>query len=255
MIGPVFLVPSLAGVRPGDLVEITGDEAHHAVAVRRTRTGEPVALTEGRGGVALGVVRATGRRVMQVQVETLTDHDEPSPAIWVVQALPKGDRGERAVEMLTEIGVARIIPWAAERSVGQWRGERGDKALAKWRATARESSKQARRAWLAEVAPLVTTAELLALIGATELTVVLHEQAAESLADVAIPEGGTIVLIVGPEGGLSDAEVKSLTEAGGQMIGLGSEVLRTSTAGVAAAAAVLSRTSRWSGRVGPPRTS
>ena len=250
----VFLVPSLAGVVAGDLVEITGTEAHHAVAVRRLRTGESVALTDGRGREAVGSVRTTGRRLMQVQVDSVTLHDEPTPAIWVVQALPKGDRGERAVEMLTEIGVARIIPWAAERSVSQWRGERGDKALARWRSTARESTKQARRPWLAEVAPLLSTAELLALVGASDLTVVLHEQAGRSLREVSLPKVGTIVLVDGPEGGFSDAEVQSLSEAGGQLIGLGREVLRTSTAGVAATAAVLSRTARWSAAGRPPRT-
>lgn len=245
MTRPVFLVPSLTGVRPGDLVELTGDEAHHAVAVRRTRPGEVVALTDGQGGEAVGMVAVTGRRLMQVRVEEFTRHEEPSPAIWVAQAIPKGDRGERAVEMLTEIGVARIIPWAAERSVGQWRGERGDKALARWRATARESSKQARRSWQAEVTPMVSTTELVALIGATELTVALHEQAGGALSELAVPETGTVLLVVGPEGGLSDAEVRSLSDAGAQAIGLGGEVLRTSTAGVAAAAAVLSRTARW----------
>lgn len=239
----------------GDLVELTGDEAHHAVAVRRTRTGEVVALTDGCGGEAVGVVADSGRRLLHVRVEALTRHEEPSPALWVAQAIPKGDRGERAVEMLTEIGVARIIPWAAERSVGQWRGERGEKALAKWRATARESSKQARRPWLAEVAQMVSTPELVALVGATVLTVALHEEAGGSLAQLAVPDTGTVLLVVGPEGGLTDSEIRSLTDAGAQAIGLGSEVLRTSTAGVAAAAAVLSRTPRWTPAGRPPRTS
>jgi 16S rRNA (uracil1498-N3)-methyltransferase len=235
-------------------VELTGDEAHHAVAVRRTRTGEPVALTDGRGREAAGVVSDTGRRLMRVRVEALTHHEEPSPTIWVAQALAKGDRGERAVEMLTEIGVARIIPWAAERSVGQWRGERGDKALAKWRATARESSKQSRRPWFAEVAPLMGTTDLVALIRATELTVALHEEASGSLSQLAVPDTGTVLLVVGPEGGLTDGEVRAMTDAGAHAIGLGSEVLRTSTAGVAAAAAVLSRTARWTptGRLARP---
>ncbi len=242
---PVHLVPSLDGLRRGEVVDVTGDEAHHAVAVRRAKVGESVVLTDGRGGQAVGPIVATGKRLMQVRVDDLSQTPEPSPVLWVVQALPKGERGERAVEVLTEIGVARIIPWAAERSVGQWRGERADKSLAKWRSTARESGKQARRPWAAEVAPLIAMADLIDLVSEVELALVLHEDATNPLSDVPVPETGRILLIVGPEGGLSVGEVDSLTQAGAVAVRLGAEILRTSTAGVVACAAVLSRTARW----------
>jgi 16S rRNA (uracil1498-N3)-methyltransferase len=162
-----------------------------------------------------------------------------------VQAIPKGDRGELAVEVLTEVGVARIVPWAASRSVAVWKGERAGKSLARWRATAREASKQARRPWFAEVLPMAMTAEVAALVASADLAVVLHQEAASSLGSLDVPSAGSLVVVVGPEGGLTDDEVAAFEAAGAHAVRLGSEVLRTSTAGVAAVAALLSRTSRW----------
>jgi 16S rRNA (uracil1498-N3)-methyltransferase len=167
--------------------------------------------------------------------------------VTVVQALPKGDRGELAVEVLTEIGAARIVPWASARSVAVWKGERAAKSQAKWQSTAREAAKQARRAWHPDVPPLATTDEVAALIGSADLAVVLHEGASEPLGAIAVPDAGEIVVVVGPEGGLTDDEVSGFVAAGAVAVRLGDEVLRTSTAGVAAVAALLSRTGRWGG--------
>jgi 16S rRNA (uracil1498-N3)-methyltransferase len=242
---PVHWVPSLSGVRPGAAVEVTGDEAHHAVAVRRLRVGERVVLTDGAGTSLTGTVATTGKRLLTVTADDVVTVPVPEPAFTVVQALPKGDRGELAVEVLTEVGVARIVPWAAERSVAVWRGERAVKSLARWRSTAREAAKQARRAWFPEVADLASTDEVVALVGAADLAVVLHEDAATPLASVDLPATGQVVVVVGPEGGLTDDEVAALAAAGGHAVRLGSEVLRTSTAGVAAVSALLARTARW----------
>jgi 16S rRNA (uracil1498-N3)-methyltransferase len=243
---PVHWVESLAGVRRDDRVEVGGAEAHHAVAVRRMRAGEGVVLTDGRGLRATGTVAETARSTLVVTVERVETVPEPAPAVTVVQALPKGDRGELAVEVLTEVGVARIVPWAAERSVAVWRGERADKALARWQATAREAAKQARRAWFPEVAPRADTGDAVREVAAADLAVVLHEAADGSLAEVAVPAVGSFVVVVGPEGGLTDEEVSAFAAAGGRQCRMGEEVLRTSTAGVAAVAALLSRTPRWS---------
>ena len=243
---PVHLVPSLAGVSVGATVEVDGDEAHHAVAVRRLRVGESVVLTDGTGTSVVGEVTTTGKRAFAVRVDSVAEDPAPSPAVTVVQAIPKGDRGELAVEVLTEIGVAEVVPWAAERSVAVWKGERADKSLARWRSTAREAAKQARRSWLPDVAPLASTAEVVRMIEGVDLAVVLHEAATASLADIAVPTDGRLLVVVGPEGGLTEAEIGAFTEAGAVSVRLGSEVLRTSTAGVAAVAALLSRTPRWS---------
>jgi 16S rRNA (uracil1498-N3)-methyltransferase len=243
---PVHLVPTLAGVGVGDEVTVEGDEAHHAVAVRRLRAGERVVLTDGAGVAVEGPVATTGKRVFSLTVETVTSLDAPVPEVVVVQALPKGERGELAVEVLTEIGVARVVPWAAARSVAVWKGERAAKSLARWRATAREAAKQARRSWFPEVSDLATTADVVALVADADVAVVLHEDAAASLAAVDVPAAGRILVVVGPEGGLSDEEVATFVAAGAVSVRLGTEVLRTSTAGLAAASALLSRTSRWS---------
>ncbi len=161
----------------GALVEVTGDEAHHAVAVRRLRVGESVVLTDGAGTAATGEVESTGKRVFAVRVSEVARTPEPTPEVVVVQALPKGDRGELAVEVLTEVGVARIVPWAASRSVAVWKGERAVKSLARWRTTAREAGKQARRPWAASVSPLASTDDVVALVASADLAVVLHEAA------------------------------------------------------------------------------
>jgi 16S rRNA (uracil1498-N3)-methyltransferase len=162
-----------------------------------------------------------------------------------VQALPKGERGELAVEVLTEVGVDRVVPWAAARSVAVWKGERALRSHAKWQATAREAAKQSRRSWLPTVAPLAATADLAALVAEADLALVLHEDATETLAALDVPASGRIVVVVGPEGGIAPDELAVLTDAGAHVVRLGAEVLRTSTAGVVAVAALLARTPRW----------
>ena len=242
---PVHLVPSLDGVAAGSVVTIEGDEAHHAVAVRRLRVGEAVALTDGAGVSVVGEVESLGKRVLAVRVGSVSVTDRAEPPLTVVQAIPKGDRGELAVEVLTEIGVDTIVPWAASRSVAVWRGERIAKSHAKWVATAREAAKQARRSWFPTVAELAGTAEVVALLAQADLAVVLHEDAAESFASLAVPAAGRIVVVVGPEGGIAPEELSAFAGAGAVTVRLGAEVLRTSTAGVAACAALLARTGRW----------
>lgn len=241
---PVHLVPSLEGVVAGAEVEVTGDEAHHAVAVRRLRVGEEVVLTDGRGSRAVGTVGDTGKRRFTVRITQAEQLTRPSPRFTVVQALPKGDRGELAVEVMTEVGVDRVVPWAAARCVAVWRGERAVRSHAKWQATAREAAKQARRSWHPEVAPLASTDEVVDLVRSAPLALVLHEEGSTSLADIPALDS-EVLLVVGPEGGLTEAEVATLTDAGAHVVRLGSEVLRTSTAGVAALSALMSRTPRW----------
>ncbi len=239
---PVFLGP-VTDARVGEEIVVTGDEARHAVVVRRTAVGEQVVLTDGRGCAVTGTVTATAKTTLTVAAEAVTRSDRPGPHVTVVQAIPKGDRAELAVEVLTEIGVDRIVPWAAARCVGVWRGERAEKSLAKWRATAREAGKQSRRSWLPEVDPMATTSEVAALIGGADLAVVLHEAATSSLAALDVAAASSIVVVVGPEGGISDEELGLLSSA--HVVRMGEPVLRTSTAGVAAVAALLSRTIRW----------
>ena len=239
---PVFLGP-VSGARVGDDVVVEGDEARHAVVVRRIRVGEHVVLVDGAGVSATCDVTATSKHALHVNVLSVSASPRPAPSVTVVQAIPKGDRAELAVEVLTEIGVDRIVPWAAARSVGVWRGERATKSLAKWRSTAREAGKQSRRAWLPEVSEMATTADVVSLVGAADLAVVLHESASEPLAALSLDDVGSVVVVVGPEGGITDEELAAFGDA--HVVRMGEPVLRTSTAGVAAVAALLSRTRRW----------
>ena len=242
---PVHLVPTLDGVGVGDEVVVEGDEAHHAVVVRRLRTGERVVLTDGRGRSVTAEVATTGKRVFTALVAAVVAAPRPAPELVVVQALPKGDRGELAVEVLTEVGAAVVVPWAAARCVAVWKGERATKSVARWRATAREAAKQSRRAWFPEVAELASTADVAALVAAPTSRSCCTRTPRSRWRRCPCPAEGRIVVVVGPEGGLADDEVATLVAAGGRAVRLGPEVLRTSTAGVVAAAALLARTPRW----------
>ncbi len=240
---PVFLDPAAADLRAGATEVIGGDEARHA-AVKRVRPGERVTLTDGAGTTAACTVLESSRSTLSVQVDEVATVAPETPRVVVVQAIPKGDRGELAVEMLTEVGVDVIVPWAASRSVSVWREDRREKALTRWRATAREAAKQSRRAWFPEVADVVSTPQVVELLRDASVPVVLHEAASGPLADLPVPGRGEIVIVVGPEGGISDDELAAFATVGAEPVRLGSSVLRTSTAGVAATAALLART-RW----------
>ncbi|MFC3995482.1 16S rRNA (uracil(1498)-N(3))-methyltransferase [Nocardiopsis sediminis] len=246
MTPPVFLAD--AGQLDRDRVVLSGPEGRHAAAARRITVGETVHLVDGAGTRARCVVADVGKDSVVCTVEERSADPEPSPRITVVQALPKGDRGELSVEVMTEAGVDAIVPWAAERCVTRWKPDRAAKSVAKWRATARESAKQARRSRIPEVADLATTRDVVALVAAADLGIVLHEGAQEErLSSLPLPGAGGpgFVVVVGPEGGLSDTELAALDEAGAVRALLGPTVLRTSTAGVAALAVLQARCGRW----------
>lgn len=225
-------------------VVVDGVEGHHAARVLRLAAGEPVVLTDGHGRLARGVVAATEEDRLDVTVRSVSEEAGPQPRFVVVQALPKGDRGETAVEMMTEVGVDVVVPWAAARCVARWRDERGQRALAKWRTSALAASKQSRRTRFPEVTGLASTADVSRLLAAAAAGAVLDEGATEPLSRLPLPERGDVVLVVGPEGGLSPEELAGFGEAGAPAYRLGDTVLRTSTAGTAALATLLAR-SRW----------
>jgi 16S rRNA (uracil1498-N3)-methyltransferase len=246
MTAPVFVVEHFDAGQGGRYV-LDGAEGRHAVSVKRLRAGEEVILTDGAGRRARCVVLDTeGKDRLIVRMDTVAEEPAESPRITVVQALPKGDRGELAVETMTETGVDAIVPWAASRCITQWKGDRGLKALAKWRATAREAGKQSRRVRFPEVADAATTKQVAAVLAKADFAAVLHESGEEHLATTELPTEGEIVLVIGPEGGVSPEELALFAEAGAKAYVLGRSVLRTSTAGTAAAALLLGRTGRWS---------
>jgi 16S rRNA (uracil1498-N3)-methyltransferase len=240
---PVFLVDQLPA---GAQAVLDGPEGRHAATVRRLRPGELLVLSDGRGGMARCEVTATERDLVRLTVSQRWSEPAVQPRVVLAQALVKGERGELAVELATEAGVDEVLPWRAARCVARWEdGPRGAKALARWRGTAREAAKQARRAWCPEVAEPVSTADLADRARAGTTTLVLHESAKQSLAALPLPATGDLVVVVGPEGGITDAELDQLGEAGAVPVRLGHTVLRASTAGAVALGALGVLTRRW----------
>jgi 16S rRNA (uracil1498-N3)-methyltransferase len=238
---PLFLLENLPDT---DDLLVEGSEGRHAVEVLRLAPGERVRVGDGRGTVAEGDVVAAGAEGLRVAVRARFEVPEPAPEFVLVQALPKGDHGPLAVDLATELGVDRIVPWTAARCVTRWREDRVAKGVQKWRSAARAASKQSRRPRIPEVTEPMTTREVCGMLGDVDLAVVLHEQARRPLAALEVPRTGTVVVVVGPEGGLTDGEVVAFRAAGAEPVRLGAEVLRTSTAGAAALAA-LSMSTRW----------
>ncbi|GEL16872.1 16S rRNA (uracil(1498)-N(3))-methyltransferase [Pseudonocardia asaccharolytica] len=243
---PLFLVDALP---TGEEAVLDGPEGRHAATVKRLRRGEELVLADGRGGLAPAVVEAvTGRDTLAVRIVHRLRVDPPAPRVLLAQALVKGERGELAVELATEAGIDGVLPWRAARCVAKWEpGPRGDRALERWRGTVRAAAKQARRPWVPWVEEPLDTRALARRAAAADLALVLHEAAADGLADIAgqLPERGDVLLAVGPEGGVSDAELDELVAAGARAVRLGPEVLRASTAGTVALGAISALTSRW----------
>jgi 16S rRNA (uracil1498-N3)-methyltransferase len=240
---PVFVVD--ADSLRADTVELSGDEGRHAVVVKRVRPGEHVMLTDAVGSGAECVVRSVSKASLVAEVLARREEMPAQPRLVVVQAIPKGDHAERAVDLLTEVGVDEIVPWVSSRTIVSWDGERGHKAVSRWRATARAAAKQSRRLRFSVVAPLHTTEQVVARVHGAAISLVLHETADTSLTAHDTPVEGEVVVVVGPEGGLTDAELALFAAAGARAARLGPTVLRSSTAGAVAAAMISSRTSRW----------
>jgi 16S rRNA (uracil1498-N3)-methyltransferase len=255
MTRPIFYAApeDLAALAPGETYVLDGAEGHHAATVKRLAAGEALDLVDGRGTRVPGLVQAVLDAGLEVGV-TGPPVRERGSGVVLVQALAKGDRDLMAVEMATELGVDGVVPWQAERSIVRWKGERAAKAHAKWERTAAAAAKQARRAAIPEVYDLHSSAELPAAFDPGDRVLVLHEEAELGLSETlrrepaADGEGGcgTTYLVVGPEGGISPAELAALTGAGGTAVRLGRDVLRSSTAGAAALAVLHAASGYWS---------
>lgn len=252
MTAALFFVPdgALAGVAAGSSVPLDGPEGHHAVVVRRLRVGEAVSLADGSGLVARCTVAEVGAGELTALVESVREAAPPAPRLVLAQALAKQGRDEAAVEAATELGVDEVIAWQAGRSIVQWRGERGAKALRKWVSLTEAAAKQSRRPTVPVVTGPVDTAGLGARVeqasAARGTTYVLHEEATTALARCPLGDADEILLVVGPEGGIAPEEVEVFTAAGATPVRLGETVLRSSSAGPAALAVVLAAT-RWRG--------
>lgn len=224
-------------------VSIRGDEARHAATVSRARVGERIGIGNGRGLIAWGAIASLSAAEVEIEVDEIEEIPSAVPRIVLVQALAKGDRDELAVQAATELGVDRVVPWAAERSISRWDGAKAERGRVRWESIVREATKQSIRAWVPEVEPLQTTRQLAARAHPGML--VLDPRADAALSEIELGGIEAIELLVGPEGGISEREVTALTEAGARAVRLGASVLRTSTAGPAALAALATRLGRW----------
>lgn len=233
MTDPLFLTELDEAIAVGSRVTLNGDEAHHAVTVRRIGIGESVLLSNGRGLGARGTVCGVGPQELNVEIGQVLRDDELGLTWGVVQALAKGDRSDLAVQMATELGAHRILAWQASRSIVRWQGQRGARGVEKWQATAREAAKQSRRLRVPEVSA-ASTAQVCSAIEEADLALVLHEDALTHIAAVELPAAGRGLIIIGPEGGISAEELERFVTAGARPVAISDAVLRTSTAAAVA---------------------
>jgi 16S rRNA (uracil1498-N3)-methyltransferase len=238
-----YLNEHLGATEVGGSVTLEGDEARHAVSVSRIQPGEKLRIGNGVGLVVSGTVETASPQQLSLVVESIVDTSAASPAVWLAQALAKGDRDEMAVQAATELGVDGVIPWSAQRSIVKWEGAKLRKGHDRWSAIVREASKQSIRAWVPEVADLASTKVLCALAAETRM-LVLDPRSQTPLSGLQ-PDGRDLVLVVGPEGGISDSEFDQFTRAGAERVSLGSPILRTSTAGPAALSVLNTALGRW----------
>jgi 16S rRNA (uracil1498-N3)-methyltransferase len=244
----LFYVEAVPSV--GELAVVAGDEGFHAAKVRRIRAGERLDLSDGAGALAHCVVEESGKGRLTARVLDRRTVEPPAPPVTVVQALPKSDRAELAVELATEAGCDAFVPWQAVRCVARWDSSaKIDKGLRRWEAVVRSAARQSRRAHIPTVDGVVKTPELAQRIrtrvadGAVVLA--LHESATRPLVDVPVAQADSLMLLVGPEGGIDDGELAALSDAGAIAVRLGPTVLRTSTAAAVALGALGAMTNRW----------
>ena len=241
MTAPVFFVEPQQ--LTADVCRISGDEGRHAATVKRMRVGERIDVCDGMGNRASGLVQALGRDWVDVNIDSRTRDGKNALQFVAVQAVAKGDRGDLAIEVLTEVGVDQIIPWQSQHSVAKW--DDSGKSLSKWERVAREASKQSRRSWVPDVRNALNTDSLISELANYECVVVLHESADASLAEIALPGSGAVAIVIGPEGGISSAELDAFQGIGAQVVRMGQTVMRTSTAGGVALAVMAAKTPRW----------
>ncbi len=251
MVATLFYVDALPDT--GALAVVDGDEGFHAATVRRIRPGEELVLGDGTGGLAHCVVEQAGREGLSARVLGRWNVAPARPPVTVVQALPKSERSELAIELATEAGADAFLAWQASRCVASWEGAKVDKGLRRWRAVARSAARQSRRAHIPRVDGVLSTAALTQRIrdevAAGAAVLALHESATDRLADLLADstagQANSVLLVVGPEGGIAPDEIAALTGAGAVAVRLGPQVLRTSTAAAVALGALGALTSRW----------
>ena len=246
MVEPLFISPIPSDTKAGSKIKIAGAEAKHAMSVRRLQVGEAISVSDGQGNKARGKVSQLSKDYLELNVESVESVERPKPQIILVQALAKGDRDEMAVQACTELGIQTVIPWQSERSVSIWKPEKQDKHRLRWQTIATEASKQSLRPFIPEVEKVLGTSELVERLKQFDLTLVLDPTSSTPLTSVSLSGHRSIAIVVGPEGGISPQELEQFRSAGLSLVGLGSGILRTSTAGVAVVSYLQATLGNWS---------
>lgn len=234
-----------SAVEVGTVVDLTGPEAKHAVSVRRMRTGEAIQLTDMAGLRVRGIVESIIGNTLHVRVESVNQEALPEIQLALVQALAKGDRDELSIQAATELGVMSVVPWESDRSVSRWIGIKEAKGVERWQSIVTEAAKQSLRVWHPKVEAPVKGIQVAKLVERFDQVIVLDPTAEKGIGSINLPNSGSVALVVGPEGGISDAELAALENAGAVRVNLGTPILRTSTAGVAAISGILALSGRW----------
>lgn len=250
MVEPLFFYEASETLIAGASVSLSGPEGKHAASVRRMRVGEAIQLTDGRGIRARGSVAEVHSSGLELTVAQVIDEGPPHPQITLIQALAKGDRDEQAIQACTEAGISAVIPWQAEHSVSRWDAAKAPKQVARWQAITTEAAKQSLRSWFPEIHSPLGFAQLASRLSSFDLLLVLEPSAPTGISETlkayaANLKGLRIALVIGPEGGISRGELDAFEAAGASLVRLGAEVLRTSTAGVAAVSLIQSFAGNW----------
>jgi 16S rRNA (uracil1498-N3)-methyltransferase len=245
VVEPLFISTIASGTAVGSKIKLSGAEAKHAVSAKRMTKGEAIAVTDGQGLKVRGSVSAVSNEWLEIEVATIEKIPRPATSLVLVQALAKGDRDELAVQAATELGIQGVIPWQSERSISIWKSEKKIKGQLRWQAISAEAAKQSLRPFIPLVEKVVEGAELISRLSAFDLVLILDPTAQNSITDSEIKDFKQVALVVGPEGGISPAELSAFESAGFQRVHMGKGIFRTSTAGVAAVSYLQARLGDW----------
>jgi 16S rRNA (uracil1498-N3)-methyltransferase len=246
VVEPLFFAAIGKDTVAGSVFVLGGPEAKHAVSVRRMNVGEAIAVSDGAGLKVRGKVAKVLKDTLEVLVESVDAINPPSTKLVLVQALAKGDRDELAIQACTELGVFEVIPWQADRSISIWKAEKKQKGQTRWQTIVTEAAKQSLRAFVPRVSEVLDSAELIQVLRGFDQVLILDPEAESSITERNTPIVGSVAIVVGPEGGISEEELAAFAEAGFSSVHLGSGVLRTSTAGMAAISFLQAKLGEWS---------
>jgi len=229
----LFFVPDLP-TQVGASYSFNSEDANHAIKVLRIEVGEIFRVSDGVGGWANVQVTEVTKRSLETTVLEVGRQEPLEIKFTVVQALPKSDRAKEAVELLSEAGADVIVPWLANRSISR------TEVISKFATTAREASKQSRRLFIPQLHETVKEKGVIELIKGADLALVFHESAQVKLSEIITPQtkAKNVVVVIGPEGGITEEELASFAAAGAHVAGLGRPILRSAHAGLAALSAV-----------------